>query len=204
MIKKILLLLAIFLLIESCGKRVITRKYYILEVPTAIDTLAQKEPISTSVCEVISVKMPPAYGQHRIAVRKRSHEISYYQYHHWAMDPGEIITALIEKNVHAASIFSQTSRFIWKVIPEFQIISAVHQLEAIDREDKFYAHLKMDLQLFDSKNKKVIATHEFDRKDPLSERDINLLAVRLSEILQQELSIFVEKMRHYFVDKIQS
>jgi len=200
MIKKLLFILVVVLLFESCGTRVITRKYYILDFPADSDTVSVEQPITSAVCEIISVTMPPAYGQNRIAVRRRSHEISYYQYHHWAMDPGEILTNLIEKKVQNAALFSQTSRFVWKVIPEYQIMSAVHHLEAVDK-DGFYAHLKMRLELYEREEKRVIVAHEFDRSEILSERDINLFAASISEILQQELTLFVGKMRDHFIAK---
>jgi ABC-type uncharacterized transport system auxiliary subunit len=166
-----------------------------------MDTTQVDRPLTSQICEIATVKMPPAYAQHRIAVRKRSHEISYYQYHHWAMAPEEILSNLIEKRVQSANIFTSVSRFMWEIIPDFQINSSVYQIEAIDKDDRLHAHLNMRLDLI-SQDKNIMAvTHQFDKMVPLNEHDLNLFARTLSSILQDEISIFAEKMKMYFQNR---
>ena len=200
MYKKILLLVFILVVSSSCGKKSILRKYYILEFPSSSDTTQVDRPLTSHVCEIATVKMPPAYAQHRIAVRKRSHEISYYQYHHWAIAPEEILSNLIEDRIQNAYIFTSASRFMWEIIPDYQINSSVYQIEAIDKDDQLYAHLNMRLDLI-NRNNNITVNHQFDRMVPLNEYDLNLFALTLSTILHDEISIFTEKMKMYFINR---
>jgi ABC-type uncharacterized transport system auxiliary subunit len=85
--KKYYALLLTILILQACSEKVLIRRYYVLEFPVWTDTTQIKSEARTAVtCEILTVQVPPAYAQHRIAVRKRSHEISYYQYNYWAID----------------------------------------------------------------------------------------------------------------------
>ena len=161
----IFIIIVILILVQSCGKKSITRKYYVLDFPRDTDSLVINRPQIASSCEIRSVNMPPAYSQHRIAVRQRSHEISYYHYHYWAMEPGELITNLILKHIDESGIFAQVSRDFWQGIPQYLITTQVYHLEAEAIDDHLYARLKMRIELMDQINKKVLISHQFDRSE---------------------------------------
>ena len=57
----------------------------------------------------------------------------------------------------------------------------------MDIDDELYAHLKMKIDLFNSAENSIVVSHQFERKEMLEERDINLLAESLSIILHEEL-----------------
>lgn len=201
MLKKYYFLLLILIFFSACGKKSILRKYYILDFPVEPDTVYAKTSLTDYVCEISTVKMPPAYGQHRIAVRQRSHEISYYHYHQWAMAPGEILTNLIEKKLQSSHIFISASRYMWRVIPNYQISTSVYQIEVMEIDDEYFAHLNMRLNLNDQADNIIAVTHQFDRIEPLEEADLNLFATLLSTILQEELTAFTGKIKTYFLNK---
>lgn len=192
------------LLIQSCSKKVITRNYYILEFPVQSQDIISKATLLDASCEIFAVNIPPAYGQSRIAVRKRSHEISYYQNHLWAVPPGDLIAQLIESFIQKENIFSKASQSIWKEVPVYRIDSNVFQLEALDIDDELHAHINMKIDLFNRKENYTVVSHTFDRQELLEERDINLLAVSLSKILKEELQIFSNKIKSELKSKIDS
>jgi ABC-type uncharacterized transport system auxiliary subunit len=203
--KKLIFILIILAVgVQSCGERALVRHYYILELPAK----GTYDPGLTTpvegVCEILDTKVPPAYAQLRIAVRKKSHEISYYQYHHWAMNPSENLTSLLEDQVKMAQIFSWSQSGFLKQIPDYQIASRVYKLEALDNEDAFYAHLEMGMELIIHASNKTIVTHEFERTQKLNSRDLNLFASELSVIFQEEAQQFTTKIISYFQEKNQS
>jgi ABC-type uncharacterized transport system auxiliary subunit len=169
-----------------------------LEFTGQKETLIVKEPIVNSSCEILPVSIPPAFAQSRIAVRKRSHEISYYQNHQWAVPPGDLLTKLVERLLQEEHIFINASQTVWEIVPQYQVHSQIYQLEAVDRGDNLYAHLYMQIYLFNRSENGIIVTHEFERLELLEERDINLLAKSFSEILKEELQKFSQKMKVYF------
>lgn len=182
-------------LFQSCSKKVITRNYYVLEFPTQNEIIHPDKPLVNASCEIFAVNIPPAFSQSRIAVRKRSHEISYYQNHLWAVTPGDLIAQLLEDHIQKENIFSKASQSIWKEVPVYRIHSNVLLIEALDIDDELYAHLKMRINLFNRSENINMVSHKFDRKEILEERDINLLAESLSRILLEELRIFSNQIK---------
>jgi ABC-type uncharacterized transport system auxiliary subunit len=183
------------LLIQSCSTKVITRNYYILEFPVQDEKIQTGQSLVNASCEIFAVNIPEAFSQSRIAIRKRSHEINYYQNHLWAVPPGDLIAQLIETHIQKENIFTNASQTIWKDVPVYRIHSSVFQLEAMDIDDDLFAHLKMRIDLFNRTENQIIVSYQFDRREILEERDINLLAELLSRILQEELQVFSNKIK---------
>ncbi len=193
----LLLLLVIFGL-QSCGERTLIRHYYILELPEENRISNQDTLRSEGICEILRARIPPAYDQQRIAVRRRSHEISYYQYHYWAMNPAENLTSLMEQQIQLSQIFAYSSSEILKGVPDFQIGTDVYKLEVVDSDDHFYIRLEIRMELIDYITGKMVLSHSFDRTKTLENRDLNLFASELSIILQEETHNFITKIRSYF------
>jgi ABC-type uncharacterized transport system auxiliary subunit len=145
--------------------------------------------------------MPPAYNQQRIAVRRRSHEISYYQHHYWAMNPADNLTSMIEKVIQESNIFSSASSGNLTNVPDFQISSNIFKLEVKDITDTFQVHLDMRFELIDYVNGKAVLTHQFERSTALEDRDLNLFASEISRIFYEETEQFVNKMSSYLKNR---
>ena len=191
----------LFFGMQSCGERTLIRYYYILELPANGDYFAETMASDSGICEIMNTEIPPAFAQLRIAVRKKSNEISYYQYSYWAMNPSDNLTFLLAQQVDMSKIFAHSQSGLLKKIPDFQIKSYVYNLEVLDNSDSYYAHLQMKMELIDYANQALLVTHTFDRTKALEERDLNLFASELSVIFQEEVSRFISKMQTYFEKK---
>ena len=192
------LLLGLIFILTACSEKSMLRRYYVLEFPVPADTLQEDSRQLKGVCEILRVNVPPAYGQHRIAVRKQSHEIRYYQYHYWAVDPAQNLTVLLDDKIRQQRLFEHSASGNLKKVPNYQISTNVFKLEALDDDDNFYAHLQMKITLFDYASQTDLVSHQFDRTEELEERDLNLLASALSRIYLQEIDQFTVKIRTYF------
>ncbi len=183
--------------IQSCGERTLIRHYYILEVSEDSLAFLQDSINSNGICEILRVKIPPAYNQQRIAVRRRSHEISYYQYHYWAMNPADNLTTLLEKEIRRSHIFTFTSSGNLNMVPDYQISSQVYKLEVEDINDQFEVSLEMRMEFIEYSSDNIVLIHRFERNKSLEERDLNLFASELSQIFQEETSQFILKIASY-------
>ena len=191
------LLFIIIFGIQSCGERTLIRHYYILELPEEGYNNNQVKAKGKGTCEILGTSIPPAYDQQRIAVRRRSHEISYYQYHYWAMNPADNLTSLLEKQIQISQIFAYSSSRNLKGIPDYQIASDVYRLEVVDKDDIYYVRVEMRMELIEYNSGKTVLTHRFDRIKALENRDLNLFASELSIIFQEEIHDFLTKIRSY-------
>ena len=184
---------------QACSKKVITRRYYVLDSPSTADSLMNIKPLTNAICEILPVSVPPAYAQHRIAVRKRSHEINYYHNHQWAESPDQNIARLIQKSLESAQIFARVSDRIWTVAPRYQLNTFINHIEAIEGEDSLFAHISVELEIRDRTTNKVIVMHSFDRQLGYEDWDLNLLSQGMSIILQEEIGSFADKIRVHLV-----
>ena len=161
---------------QSCGERTIIRHYYIIESPEANNLTEQDSTQGEGICEILRVRIPPAYDQQRIAVRQRSNEINYYQHNYWAMNPSENLTSLMEKQIKISKLFAYFSSEYLKGIPDYQISSDIYRIEVLDKDDVYYIQLEMRMELIDYQKEKVVVTHNFNRTKALDRRDLNLFA----------------------------
>lgn len=192
------ILFIIFIGLQSCGERAIIRYYYVLEIPNEQYNLNQDVTINKGICEILKAKITPAYNQQRIAVRRRSHEISYYHYHYWAINPAKNLTSLMEQQIQMSQIFAYSSSEVLKGIPDYQIALDVYKLEALDTDDSFNIQVEMRMELIEYGSKKTVVIHQFDKTKELENRDLNLFAAELSKIFQEESDNFISKIRSYF------
>jgi ABC-type uncharacterized transport system auxiliary subunit len=194
----ILLLAALGILLLSCGKKAVVRQYYVIEIPAAGDsTITAQPPLSKGYCEILPIQIAPAYSQKRIAVRMATHQLNYYFEHEWAVRPEEAFTAQIESYLQSRSLFAVVTSRISKTLPEYELQTRIHRLEALREKKYLAAHLSMEWQFFKSGSGEQVVYHTFDESRTLEKKSINLLASAISDILEEELKKFADKIYDY-------
>lgn len=191
--------LAVLLLGSGCSRKAVQHTYYLIEAPAVPDSVvAEGVPLVESSCEILPVQIHPAFASERIALRVRSHEISYYAYHKWAVNPEDVLIQLLESGLQERRIFSTVTARLWKLLPDYQLQLYVHRLEVLQRGGRLYAHLDLAFSLSDNTSRQVVVYHAADQQVALRERDLNLFAGAISDLFQQALSAFAEKTVTYF------
>ena len=108
----------------------------------------------------------------------------------------------MEKQIQLSNIFAYCSYGTLIKIPDYQITSNVFKLEVQDEEDILSIKFEMRLELIDHKSGESVLIHRFDRTKPLESRDLNLFAAETSIIFQDEVNVFISKMRSYFKNNL--
>jgi ABC-type uncharacterized transport system auxiliary subunit len=194
----IFIIFLLFFVFSGCTKSINTPRYYVLEFDAAQPEITK--PVVKDLCELLPVRISEVYAQHRIALRKRSHEINYYHYHKWAESPDINIERLIQKGLNRHRLFSNIAVDIWNATPGYQLNSTVHYLEVVEGEDDLIAHLSMSFEIFSRHNNEVVVTHFFDEHKVLEEWDLNMMSLEMSAILKEELDAFAMKIRDYLTN----
>ena len=189
-------MLILMLVVTGCGARKIIQKYYLIEPPMERNLSGDTgKSIIDAGCEIVPVEVSPVFSTPRIAVRQKSHEIAFFQYHHWAVTPEEAITDFIEKELDNAEIFRESGQVEWEITPEYQLFSNVNYLEYQEQGKTARARLQMSLQLKRTEDHQLISYHAFDRTEPLTARSMNEYAETVSLILHQELQVFFNHIK---------
>jgi len=188
---RIIIILVISLLLGSCiSSKNVTRKYYTIELPDVktgdIDTTVYFK----ANCEILGVTVSNVYAGNKIANRSKSNEISYYQYHQWAVRPTLAIKEEISEYFSAGNLFGGIrSRYINTDV-EYGVKAWVSRLEVMERKNEFVARLDIELALVDMDKGKVLLTHSASQDQVLNSKDLNLFSQTISSMIYDELVNF--------------
>jgi len=189
----------------GCSRKAVVHKYYMLETPHIEETEANNSrPLVDAVCEIMPVRIHPAFSGTRIAVRTNSHELAYYARHEWAASPDEALLKLAESGLQHRNLFSHVSGRIAKAIPRYRIQIQIKHLEVIqdEEEEKLSAHIEVEFALIEAVTNRSLVSHSADERTPLKENHLNLFAAEISRIFYGELQSFADKMQSYLRSKI--
>lgn len=191
--KNIVLILAgIIILMAGCmSEKTVVRKYYTLELPEETHNIRPETSLKIpGTCEIRQVMVNPVYDNREIANRSGSHEITYYMYHQWAVRPAEAMHQLLYEFLSEAELFEAVYKRFNREIPDYFFEAKVNNLEVVEKGETFSAHVSINLSLIDNSNNNVILSHRADRQEALKQKNINLFASELSNILYEELMTF--------------
>lgn len=191
-------ILLISVLMLNCGKRITTRRYYVLDIPTSAQQAKPSKPEFTVRVDVRDFHVSRAFDQPRIALRTNTNELDYYFYHHWASKPSLAIADYIYQLIDNRNVFSVLSRSI-SYNPDYVIRGDVKSLERIQVDKEAFAHVQILIELVDPKSGEVFAQFEDDQRLPLEPANsMNTFARATSQILRHVTDEFLSKVRLYF------
>lgn len=195
--KIVLVLVSVTLLLASCSKRITTRRYYVLDIPTSLQQAKPSKPEFDVQVDVRDFHVSRAFDQTRIALRTNTNEVDYYFYHHWASKPSLAIADFIFELVDNRNVFSVLSRSI-SYNPDYIIRGDVKSLERIQEEKSAFAHVQILLEMIDPKTGEVLAQFEDDQRLPLEPaNNMNTFARATSQILRHVTDEFLGNVRAY-------
>jgi uncharacterized lipoprotein YmbA len=122
---------AALLLTAGCNGKVVQPHYYALETaPTLVVAVSGRQVAATVA--VSQFAAPPYLRQGRIVYRQSPEEIGFYEYHRWAVDPAETITAAIINSLRSRELFPMVKRYDGRNAQDYLITGRVERLEELD------------------------------------------------------------------------
>ena len=199
----LLAILFLGLIIYSCSTKAIQPKYYILDYQPVLrdSTLMVEKPFPYKV-QVQTMKIPRTFDRVSIVVRYSAHRLDYYRYNLWAIRPQITISDLIADHIAKFGIFKKCQREFLEERPDYEIIGNIEAIEKFDHEQYTAAHLALKLYLRTYDGYENLLSHEFDRVEEMPVFQMELFAQKLSDILEEEVSHFIQKMIDYFNQNI--
>jgi ABC-type uncharacterized transport system auxiliary subunit len=190
-----ILLFVIFLFWLNCSTKSIYRQYYILDYRPVLQdsTLKIEKPLPYKV-QVRTMKIPRTFDRVGIVVRYSTHQLDYYRYQLWAIRPQIIVSDLIARHISNYNVFQSCQREFLEERPNFEIIGVIDAIEKFDNEAYTAAHFAMKLYMRTYDGYENILSHEFDREEEMPVFKMELFAKKLSDILQEEVDVFIGKI----------
>lgn len=200
--RRLLLAVILSFAILGCSRKAVVHKYYVLETTHAREGVGapNSTPLVNAVCEIMPVRINPAFSGTRIAVRTDSHQLAYYARHEWASSPDEALVQLAETGLQGRHLFSRVSGRVVKAIPQYRIQIQVHHLEVIQnkQEETMSAHLGVEFALIEAITNRALVSHAADERVPLKENRLNPFAAAISQLFYGELQSFADQIEVYF------
>jgi len=173
------------LLLSGCSiGRAPETKYYLLDyIPTP-----PKERIEKGYYPyVVRLKEPviaETYRRSQIVYRQSAHQLQFYSYHLWAVDPDRMIGDLIVKHIRAAKLFQNVTRSVEEYQADFTLSFEVQAIEEFDFQGQWFAHLAIEYKLEDGKTGQVLWKKPFDLRKKVGQQEPVYLVRELSNFLE--------------------
>lgn len=135
------------------------------------------------------------YDDFRILYRLSPYEVNYYTLNFWAEKPSKMIHDSLAHYFAARNIFPKVTLNPVKDEADWILRCTLHRIEEIDAETAWAARLAMDFEIAEAKTGTVLAVRHFDRREPLTKKNVAELPVVLSRILAEELAALFAELK---------
>jgi ABC-type uncharacterized transport system auxiliary subunit len=135
------------------------------------------------------------YDDFRILYRLSPYEVNYYTLSFWAEKPSKMIHDSLAHYFAERNIFPKVTLNPVGAEADWILRCALHRIEEIDAATSWAGRLAMDLEIVEAKTGAVLASRNFDRREPLAKKDVAELPVVLSRILAEELAGLLAELR---------
>lgn len=178
-------------------KKLVYTKYYLIEPPHETQVLGESRPNSDMKLEIGSIRVSPAYSGTKIVHRNRSNEIVYYSYHEWAVLPEVSIAQMATDFFKSTHDFAEVSNYISDNRPDYRLSIEVSRIEMLEVDGETNAHIVVTYTYSDAISDQVILQNRYDERIEISEKDMNLLAQSVSQLIWNSLGQLFNKMAEY-------
>lgn len=182
--KKILPLIVFLAMIGCGGGKIPPTRYYALNLPAAPVPAADPLPHTLVVMPLRTSSM---LTQDRIVYRPAPEEVGYYEYHRWAQDPRESVTAALIDKIRASGAFSSVARFDGRTRSDYVLRARIDRLEEVDFEGGVKVYSGLSAELLDGATMRVVweGSATSDAQVPTSE--MTAVVRQLSEATDRSL-----------------
>lgn len=181
--KKILPLI-VFLMLGCGGGKIPPTRYYTLTLPPAPTPAANPLPHTLVVMPVRTSSM---LTQDRIVYRPSPEEVGYYEYHRWAQDPRESVTAALIDKIRASGAFSSVARFDGRTSSDYVLRARIDRLEEVDFEGGVKVYSSLSAELLDGSTMRVVWENSVTSDAQVGASEMNAVVRQLSEATNRSL-----------------
>lgn len=186
--RKRLFLLALFILLISCGTPPKKEFYLISYDPAKMVNRKMEKPYPYTL-RVKKFDIEKVYGKSNIVYRESPFKLEYYGFRHWAVRPADMLTDLILAHATDTKIVEAVVRRLDEASnPDYELTGLIDAIEEFDSDEKWFAHLSIRYQLKRLSDEKIIYTKVFDNRRLVNTHTPTDVVKKLSEIMDMNSS----------------
>jgi ABC-type uncharacterized transport system auxiliary subunit len=166
---KVSLVMAALIILAACGGAVKYPNYYTLHVPPPPDPPA---PENVHATLAIREFRSPVYLRQAIVYKTSPDQISFYNYHRWAVDPREFLTNAVADRLRASGHFSQVRLYDGRTDVDYMVTGRLDELEEIDYEGGVKGQVAISAQMVRVSTGATVWTNSVSEVGTVSQRDV--------------------------------
>lgn len=172
--------------LAGCGKPPVMVHKYLLEYP------APEVPRHPPVPEGLRVELfavAQAFNTAAMAYRSASYKSEAYRYHRWRVNPGNLVTDFLLRDLRQAGLFKGVFGYDSTARPRFGLEGAVEEFQERDEGDTWRAALGLNITLLDTTKEEITQRVVFQKNyraaEALTDKTPQGLADAMSRAMQK-------------------
>lgn len=165
----LVLTLALLPALVGCG-RVRFPAYYTLNLTAPPDPPAPDN-VRTSIA-VREFRSPGYLQQGSIVYRTTPERIGFYEYHRWAADPRELVTAAVIEHLRASGQYALVSEYKGRPEDDYILSGRLEKLEELDSPAGVKVEVALSAQITSVKTGATVWSNAVSEIAPVSERTV--------------------------------
>jgi ABC-type uncharacterized transport system auxiliary subunit len=130
----------------------------------------------------------------RIVYRPSSEEIGFYEFHRWAMNPGEMITQFIADSIRSEALFTSVTLQKTGVEPAYVLKGNIERLEEVDQGRDVRTVCTISAELLDTQTKSVVWNHTASQTVVVQNRNVAGVVSSLSSAVRMTVDNLVKSL----------
>jgi cholesterol transport system auxiliary component len=178
--------LALALLPAGCGKPPVTVYKHLLEYPSPELSRLPQAPEGLKV-ELFSVAQ--AFNSPAMIYRPNSFQSEAYRYHRWRVNPGQMVTDFLLRDLRQSRAFAAVFGYDRPVKTRFLLEGAVEEFQEVNAGENWSAALAVNITLLDTTQEeitqRVLFQKNYRSEEPIIDRTPLGLAAAMSRALEK-------------------
>jgi uncharacterized lipoprotein YmbA len=183
--------------IMACGAAPMN-SYYTLENKSVGESAKRAAPLCRMPLGVDPVVVSPPYDLTKVVFRPDDLEVRFYTNRYWVTAPEDMITKLITRRLEAAKLFTFVDASVHVSGSRLTLISKLHNLEEMDRNNVWNGRIAMHLVIKDEMEEHTLWEHSFDTMRQVPKQDIKSVVEVLNTIYNNEMDAVVKSLEAFF------
>ena len=166
---------------------------YVLSFPAAARSIAPAPHVRGALA-IQEFQCPQYLCEGRIVYRPSSEEIGFYEFHRWAMNPGEMITQFIADSIRSEALFTSVTLPKTGVEPAYVLKGNIERLEEVDQGRDVRTVCTISAELLDTQTKSVVWNHTASQTVAVQNRNVAGVVSSLSSAVRMTVDNLVKSL----------
>jgi ABC-type uncharacterized transport system auxiliary subunit len=182
------------LILTGCAGKVRYPDYYMLAFAPSNDP-AVSDSQKLPAIAVQRFETPGYLRQGRIVYRESPEHIGFYDYHRWASDPWQTVTAAMIDSLRASGIFTVVQPYDGQEHAPFLLRGRLERLDEVDYKDGVQVEVRLSAELLNTKTGTAVWAGNATKTASVDQRQMSSVVRAMGQVTQDGIEDLVQEMK---------